>query len=94
MPANTKYLSTTKQRILKISAAILGGYMVTALFHNFFGLYLEKYRVAIALTGAFSFVMMWVALMVFAFLSKNGWKIWGIYLLVSLILGGLIYLGK
>jgi len=32
--------------------------------------------------------------MVIAFLAKNGWKIWGIYLLLTLLFCGIIYLGQ
>ncbi|MBX3240957.1 MAG: hypothetical protein KIT80_15735 [Chitinophagaceae bacterium] len=83
MPANKKYLSTPRQRILKVSAAILGGYLVTTSFHLFLLLFLDKKNVLI--TMFFSTYILWATLMVFAFLSKNGWKIWGWYLLASLV---------
>ncbi|WP_019039288.1 hypothetical protein [Psychroflexus tropicus] len=92
MPANKKYLSSPGQRVLKISAGILGGYLLTMLFHNAIGIHLN-YKGAIALTSAFSAFFMWVALMIFAFVSKNGWKIWGIYLALILVCGIIIYLG-
>jgi hypothetical protein len=43
---------------------------------------------------AFSGFILWVVLMIVAFLAKNGWKIWGIYLLLTLIFCGIIYLGQ
>jgi hypothetical protein len=43
---------------------------------------------------AFSGFILWVALMIVAFLAKSGWKIWGIYLLITLLCSLLIYLGQ
>jgi len=93
MPANKKYLSSPGQRWLKITAAIIGGYLVTMLFHNAIGVHLEN-KGPLALTTAFTAFIMWVGLMIAAFLSKNGWKIWGIYLSIITICGIIIYLGK
>jgi uncharacterized membrane protein len=43
---------------------------------------------------AFTGFILWVTLMVIAFLAKNGWKIWGIYLFITLLFALLIYVGK
>ncbi|MFT4092532.1 MAG: hypothetical protein QM640_02745 [Niabella sp.] len=83
MPANKKYLSTTGQRILKISAAFIGGYLVTLSFHLFLMTFLNKK--AVIVTGFFSIFIIWCVLMMLAFLSKNGWKIWGWYLLLTIL---------
>ncbi|KGL62983.1 hypothetical protein PHEL85_0011 [Polaribacter sp. Hel1_85] len=32
--------------------------------------------------------------MIIAFLAKNGWKIWGIYLLITVLFSIVVYLGK
>ncbi|WP_405414508.1 hypothetical protein [Maribacter sp. Asnod1-A12] len=93
MPANKKHLSSTGQRWLKVTAAIIGGYLVTMLVHNAIGIHLTN-KGGIALTSAFSAFFMWVGLMVLAFLSKNGWKVWGIYLLIIALCAIIIYLGK
>ena len=93
MPANKKYLSSPGQRWLKITAAIIGGYLVTMLFHNAIGILLTN-KGALALTSAFSAFFMWAGLMVLAFLSKNGWKVWGLFLLIIAICAIIIYLGK
>ncbi len=93
MPANTKYLSSGGQRFLKISAGILGGFIVTILFHNAIGSMLEFKGGLIITTGYTSFVL-WATLMVIAFMFKNGWKIWGIYLLCIVLLGLIIFLNK
>lgn len=83
MPANKKYLSSPGQRILKVSAALLGGYMVTCSLHLFLLLFFDKKTTLV--TMFFSTYILWAVLMVFAFLSKNGWKIWGWYLLISVV---------
>ncbi|WP_337968123.1 hypothetical protein [uncultured Flavobacterium sp.] len=93
MPANPKYLTQSKwQRFAKITAAILGGYFVSVTFHLALAAWFN--RANILMTMAFSGFILWVALMVIAFLAKNGWKIWGIYLLLSLLFCLFIYLGQ
>lgn len=85
MPANKKHLTQSPlQRILKITAAILGGYIVTLSLQLLLVHYLSKKDVLI--TMKFMCYIIWVGLMIIAFLSKNGWKTWGWYLLISLLL--------
>ena len=93
MPANTKYLSSGGQRFLKTTAGILGGFIVTILFHNAIGSLLESKGGLIITTGYTSFIL-WAALMVVACMVKNGWKIGGIYLLIIVLLGAVIFLNK
>ena len=93
MPANPKYLTpSTWQRFAKITAAIFGGYLVSALCHTALASWLDRPKVII--TSSFSAFMLWIVLMIWAFLSKNGWRIWGIYLLLALLLGLTTYLGN
>jgi Ca2+/Na+ antiporter len=93
MPANPKYLTQSKwQRFAKITAAILGGYFVSITFHLALASWFN--RANILMTMAFSGFIFWVALMVIAFLAKSGWKIWGIYILLTLIFSLFIYLGQ
>ncbi|URC13876.1 hypothetical protein [Flavobacterium sp. B183] len=93
MPANPKYLTQSKwQRFAKITAAILGGYFVSVTFHLALAAWFS--RADILMTMAFSGFILWVALMVVAFLAKNGWKIWGIYILITFLFSLLIYLGQ
>ncbi|MEO7978315.1 hypothetical protein [Flavobacterium sp.] len=93
MPANPKYLTQSKwQRFAKITAAILGGYFVSVTFHLALAVWFN--RANILMTMAFSGFILWVVLMVIAFLAKSGWKIWGIYLFITLICSLIIYLGK
>tara|TARA_R110002050_G_scaffold109796_1_gene221109 strand:+ start:34717 stop:35016 length:300 start_codon:yes stop_codon:yes gene_type:complete len=92
MPANPKYLSSNWQRFAKITAAIIGGYLVTVSFHLAMAYIFN--HVTIIITSTFTGFVLWVVLMIVAFLAKNGWKIWGIYLLATLAFSILIYLGK
>ncbi|WP_324757477.1 hypothetical protein [Sphingobacterium thalpophilum] len=83
MPANKKYLSTPFQRFLKITAGFIGGYIVMLSFHVLLTTFFEKKDVVI--TAGFTGYLLWAILLLFAFLSKNGWKIWGIYLLLAAV---------
>lgn len=93
MPANPKYLTQSKwQRFAKITAAILGGYFVSVTFHLALASWFN--RANVLMTMAFSGFILWVVLMVVAFLAKSGWKIWGIYLLLTFVFSVFIYLGQ
>ena len=93
MPANPKYLTQSKwQRFAKITAAILGGYFVSVTFHLALASWFN--RVNVLMTMAFTGFILWVALMVIAFLAKSGWKIWGIFILLTLVFSLFIYLGQ
>ena len=93
MPANKKYLSSSRQRALKITAGILGGLIITILFHNAFASLLEE-KGWLIITSAYSSFLVWILLMVIAFMSKNGWKIWGIYLSLIILFSITIYFNK
>ncbi|RAV30324.1 hypothetical protein [Sinomicrobium soli] len=93
MPANQKYLSSSGQRFLKISAGILGGFLVMTFFHNAIGSLLEE-KTGLIITTTYTSFIMWALLMVIAFLFKNGWKVWGIYLLLTAVFGAIIFLNK
>ncbi len=93
MPANPKYLTKSPwQRFAKISAAILGGYMVSVALHLVLASWFDRINVVISST--YSSFILWAVLMVLAFLAKNGWRIWGIYLLATFLLGIIIYFGN
>lgn len=84
MPANKKYLTTSPlQRTLKITAGFVGGFLLTTAIHQFVMLFLSKKDVYV--TMHFSAFICWAALMIIAFLATNGWKIWGWYLLLSVL---------
>tara|TARA_R110002049_G_scaffold116110_1_gene268477 strand:+ start:41748 stop:42047 length:300 start_codon:yes stop_codon:yes gene_type:complete len=92
MPANPKYLSSNWQRFAKISAGFLGGYLVTISLHIALSYWLNHVHVII--TETFTGFILWASLMVVAFLAKNGWKIWVIYLLLSALFSIAIYFSK
>lgn len=92
MPANPKYLSSNGQRFAKISAGFLGGYFVTISFHIALSYWLNHVHVII--TATFTGFILWASLIVVAFLAKSGWKIWGIYLLLSTLFSIIIYFSK
>ncbi len=83
MPANKKYLSSPFQRFLKITAGFIGGYAVMLSFHILLTFIFEKKNVVI--TAAFTGYILWAVLLLFAFLAKSGWKIWGLYILLTLL---------
>lgn len=93
MPAKKQYLTTAGQRTLKITAGLVGGYILAAAVHLMLGVLLP-YRTEVILTGAFSVFILWVTLMVVAFLARNGWLIWGIYLLATGFCGLVVYFLK
>ena len=89
MPANKKYLSSPQDRILKISAGFIGGYSVVQTLHLLLVVY---WNTADALlTLRFAGFVLWTVLLIVSFLSKSGWKIWGIYVLISLVFIIIIY---
>lgn len=93
MPANPKYLTHSKtQRFAKISAAILGGYLVSVSFHLALASWFD--RATVVITMVFTGFIVWVALMIIAFLAKNGWKIWFVYIALTLLFSGLTFLGQ
>ncbi|WP_188508156.1 hypothetical protein [Parapedobacter pyrenivorans] len=91
MPANPKYLTRSAgQRFAKVSAALLGGFLVAASFHLLLAVW-SGHRVTVLLTYSYTLFILWCALMLVAFLFTNGWKCWawygGITLLFILFIG-------
>ena len=93
MPANKKYLTSSPwQRLAKISAGFIGGYMVTLTFHLALAVWLNHVNVMISST--FTGFILWATLMIVAFLAKNSLKIWALYFLLSGVFYAILYLGK
>ncbi|MBL0741427.1 hypothetical protein [Chryseolinea lacunae] len=93
MPANPKHLTASRsQRFAKITAAILGGYMLSMAVHLALASWLNHVNVII--TATFTAFILWAVLMVLAFLARNGWKVWGLYILLTALCAVVIYLGK
>lgn len=92
MPANSKYLTQSfAQRFAKISAGFVGGYLVSVTLHIALATWLKGPLVIIS--GSFSIFLVWTGLFVMTFLADNGWKIWGVFLALSLLFTGIGYLG-
>ena len=90
MPANPKYLTPSFwPRFSKITAAIIGSYLVSMTFHLMLATYLDKNIVLI--TSAYTAFLLWVTLMILTFIARSGWKVWGIYLLASAVFAGITY---
>ncbi|CAG5000777.1 hypothetical protein DYBT9275_02530 [Dyadobacter sp. CECT 9275] len=93
MPAKKEYLATNGQRALKITAGLFGGYFLAVGIQMMLSVILP-FRMEVILTGAFSVFLLWTFLMITAFLSRNGWVVWGIYLLSTLICAVIVYFLK
>lgn len=79
MPANPKYLTHDKgQRFAKVSAAILGGFLVSASSMLALAAWVSD-RGVVFHTYAFAMFLLWCTLMLLAFLFRNGWKCWAWY---------------
>ncbi len=79
MPANPKYLTKSPwQQFAKISAGILGGYLITALLHMILAIWIPLHN-EVLITSIFSLFIVWCVLLIVPYLFENGWKAWGIY---------------
>ncbi|WP_256959309.1 hypothetical protein [Sphingobacterium sp. JB170] len=86
-------MSTPGQRLLKISAGLIGGYLLSTALHLAMAL-VPSIGINLLVSGTFSGFLLWVVLMIIAFWVRNGWVVWGIYLLLTLIFGLIAYNGK
>ncbi|MDO5981425.1 hypothetical protein [Flavivirga spongiicola] len=94
MPANLKYLNKSPwQQFAKISAGLLGGYIITALSHMSLALWLP-YPQGILISFIFTFFIVWCALLIIPFLFNNGWKAWLLYSGIITVLLGIYILGN
>ena len=93
MPANPKYLTRSGwTRASKIIAGILGGFTVSTSFHLMLTVFMNRPNVLITMT--FSGFIVWVALMILAFLEEKPWKIWTIYLVLTTLFSLVIFLSQ
>ena len=94
MPANSKYLTNHKgHRFAKISAGILGGFLITA------GTMLAiaswtKAPKNIFISFVYLIYIEWCALILVAFLFKSGLKCWAWYGATIMLLAAIYLLGK
>jgi len=92
MPAKQKYLSSPGQRALKISAGLLGGYFLSTAIH-LAAARIPFIGINLLVSGTFTGFLLWAICMIIAFLARNGWVIWGIYLFLSIVFTGIAYQG-
>lgn len=84
MPANKKYLTKSPWlRLSKILAGSVGGYAVMMSLHLFFTAFLPKEDVII--TACFTGYILWAFLLLYAFIAENVWKVWGLYMLLTVV---------
>lgn len=92
MPANAKYLTPGFwPRFSKITASILGSYLVTVSFYQMLVAWFDTEDMLI--TMAYTGFLVWVALMIVTFIARSGWKMWGLYLLLTGFFALMTYLG-
>jgi hypothetical protein len=84
MPANKKYLTTSPWlRLSKILAGSVGGYAVMMSLHLFFTAFLPKEHVII--TAFFTGYILWAFLLLYAFIARNVWRVWALYIVLTLV---------
>lgn len=84
MPANKKHLETSIiQRTLKITAGLIGGFLLSMCFHLFWMYFFSPETVFTTL--CVTHYLLWAILFVIAFLFDQGLKVWVIYLGLSLL---------
>jgi len=94
MPANVKHLTKNPwQKFAKITAGIIGGYIITALFHLSLALWIPNHK-EVLITSIYTVFIIWGVLLIVPYLFKNGWKVWGLYLFISILLYTIYFFGK
>lgn len=86
MPANKKYLTTSPwQKASKITAGLLGGYIISALINMILALVLPFHK-EMLISSIFIHFIIWGTLMIVPYLFKNGFKVLGLYILIIIVL--------
>jgi len=84
MPANAKYLTKSPWlRLAKITAGFAGGYAVMLSLHLLLAKVFPPQNVAA--TAFFTGYLLWALLLLWAFVAKNVWQVWGTYLGLTLL---------
>ncbi|QRR01295.1 hypothetical protein [Dyadobacter sandarakinus] len=84
MPANKKYLTRSPWlRLSKILAGTVGGYAVMMSLHLFCTTFLPKENVIV--TAFVTGYVLWAFLLLYAFIARNVWRVWGIYILLTIL---------
>jgi hypothetical protein len=85
MPANKEYLDHNKtQRIVKLTAAFLGSFLVAASSMLAVASRVHRPKV-VFMTYNYALILIWCGLMLLAFLFKQAWKCWLLYGLLTLV---------
>ncbi|WP_066757503.1 hypothetical protein [Crocinitomix algicola] len=93
MPANPKHLTKSfSQQFAKISAGVIGGYLLAALLHMSLVVWLP-FSKEILVTSTITLFLLWCLFAILPFLFKNGWRAWGYYFVGIIILFVCFYLG-
>lgn len=94
MPANTKHLTKSPwQQFAKISAGILGGYLISALLHMCLPFWLPNPK-NVLITSIVTLFIVWCALLIVPFLFKNGWKAWLLYIVIIAVLYSIYFISN
>lgn len=96
MPANKEYLTrSTKERIAKVSAAVLGGFLVAASSMIAFASWTENPKV-VFMSYTYLMLIIWCALMLIAFLFRKAWQCWVVYgsIIVVFAVFALLFLAR
>ncbi|MEM8969701.1 MAG: hypothetical protein AAGE93_25000 [Bacteroidota bacterium] len=93
MPANKKYLLTSGwAKASKVTAAILGGLILTSILHILPALLWDAELVILCVW--FTFPSIWVLVMLFVYWIKSPQRVWGVISSISLIGAAIIYFIK
>lgn len=88
MPANKKYLTKSPWlRLAKILVGTIGGYAVMFSMHLLISKVFPQKDVIV--TSFITGYILWAILLLLAFLAKNIWKIFTIYLVLTLVFSAL-----
>ncbi|MDN5217294.1 hypothetical protein QQ020_34795 [Fulvivirgaceae bacterium BMA12] len=91
MPAKSQYLSGTWTRVSKVTAAILGSYVVTMLINIALGT-LIKNNPSVIMTTAYSTYLLWVFFMVIAFFMRKAWHVWSLFGSIATVCSIIIFI--
>ena len=79
MPANKEYLTRgAKERVAKVSAAVLGGFLVAVSSMIALAFWTENPKV-VFMSYTYLMLIIWCALMLAAFLFRKAWQCWVVY---------------
>jgi hypothetical protein len=93
MPAKKEYIPTPLPALAKLAAALVGGYCISVSLHVLIAI-LTKQRETVMFSATFTLFLVWAVVMVLTFLARTAWKIWTLYICLTLLFAALIYVLK